>query len=153
MKYQGTLIAVTNMEQSKQFYQEVLGMKVLEDFGANVALEGGLFLQTKDSWGDFIENKEVTLQHNAGELYFEEKDMDAFLAKLATLQVEYVHALKEHRWGQRVLRFYHPDHHIIEVGEEIEAVVKRFLDLGMSIEQVAHRMDVSEDYVKRHSSR
>ncbi len=37
------------MEQSKQFYQEVLGMKVLEDFGANVALEGGLFLQTKDS--------------------------------------------------------------------------------------------------------
>lgn len=153
MNYQGTLIVVTNMEQSKQFYQEVLGMKVLEDFGANVTLEGGLFLQTKDSWGNFIENKEVTLQHNAGELYFEEKDMNTFLAKLATLQVEYVHALKEHRWGQRVIRFYDPDHHIIEVGEEIEAVVKRFLDSGMSIEQVAHRMDVSEDYVKRHSSR
>ena len=50
MKYTGTLIAVSDMERSKQFQQEVLGLKVIADFGANVTLEGGLFLQTLETW-------------------------------------------------------------------------------------------------------
>ena len=50
MKYTGTLIAVSDMERRKQFYQEVLGLKVIADFGANVTLEGGLFLQTLETW-------------------------------------------------------------------------------------------------------
>ena len=50
MKYTGTLIAVFDMEKSKQFYQEVLGLKVIADFGANVVLEGDVFLQTLKTW-------------------------------------------------------------------------------------------------------
>ena len=44
MKYTGTLIAVKDMEKSKQFYHDVLGMEVAADFGANVTLTGGLVL-------------------------------------------------------------------------------------------------------------
>lgn len=40
MKYTGTLIAVKDMEKSKQFYHDVLGMEVAADFGANVTLTG-----------------------------------------------------------------------------------------------------------------
>ena len=54
----------------------------------------------------------------------------------------------EHNWGQRVVRFYDPNHHIIEVAEDISMVVKRFLHSGMTVEQVADRMDVPVDYVK-----
>ena len=55
--YKGTLIAVKNMEESKKFYHDILGMNVEGDFGANVQLEGGLFLQTLDTWSYFINGK------------------------------------------------------------------------------------------------
>lgn len=146
--YKGTLIAVKNMDESKKFYHDILGMNVVGDFGANVQLDSGLFLQTLDTWGSFINNKDFCLQNNAGELYFEEHDIDKFLEKLKETNIEYVHEPLEHSWGQRVVRFYDPDHHIIEIAEDIVMVVKRFYDCGMSQEQVAVRMDVPVDYVK-----
>lgn len=146
--YKGNLIAVKDMEKSKKFYQDILGMKIVGDFGANVQLDGGLFLQTLDSWKNFISGRNISLQHNAGELYFEDPDIEQFCQKLRSFQVEYVHELIEHRWGQRVVRFYDPDYHIIEVAEDITMVVKRFFRSGMSEEQVALRMDVPLDYVK-----
>ena len=148
MQYKGTLIAVSDMEESKKFYQDLLGMHVVGDFGANVQLENGLFLQTKDTWANIIANKEIKLDHNAGELYFETQDMDEFLKLLEMFQVEYVHEPKEHSWGQRAVRFYDPDHHIIEVAENIVAVVKRFLNSGLTEEETARRMDVPVDYVR-----
>lgn len=146
--YKGTLIAVKNMEESKKFYHDILNMHVVGDFGANVWLDGGLFLQTLDTWSDFINNKEVYLKNKAGELYFEVPDVDAFHKKLQAANIEYIHGLLEHRWGQRVVRFYDPNHHIIEVAEDISMVVKRFFHNGMTVKQVADRMDVSVDYVK-----
>lgn len=146
--YKGTLIAVKNIEESKKFYQDILDMNVTGDFGANIQLEGGLFLQTLDTWSSFINNKEVNLKNNAGELYFEVSDIDGFYKKLQAANIEYVHELLEHNWGQRIVRFYDPDQHIIEVAEDISMVVKRFFQNGMTVEQVAERMDVPVDYVK-----
>lgn len=146
--YKGTLIVVKNMEESKSFYHDILDMNVVGDFGANVQLDGGLFLQTLDTWGGFIKNKEVHLNNNASELYFEVSDIDEFYKKLQVTNVEYVHELLEHSWGQRVVRFYDPNYHIIEVAEDISMVVKRFFDKGITVEQVAERMDVPVDYVK-----
>ena len=54
MKYTGTLIAVKDMEKSKRFYHDVLGMEVAANFGANVTLTGGLVLQTLETWQSFI---------------------------------------------------------------------------------------------------
>lgn len=59
----------------------------------------------------------------------------------------------EHSWGQRVVRFYDPDGHIIEVGEEMKMVVERFLASGMTMEDVSRRMDVpAEDLEKLRNS-
>lgn len=151
MKYISTLIAVNDMEKSKQFYCEVLGLDVISDFGANVALEGGIALQTVETWKDFINKKseEVVFQNNAIELYFEEDDIDAFVLKLSDFEdLEYVHPLFEHPWGQRVVRFYDPDKHIIEVGENMVMVVRKFIGSGLSVQATAIRMDVPVDYVQ-----
>lgn len=151
MGYKMTLIAVKDMEKAKQFYDEVLGVKVLEDYGAHVILEGGLALQTTRTWKDFIykEEKEIIFQNNAGELYFEEEDIEEFLQRLEKYkEIEYIHPLEEQPWGQRVIRFYDLDKHIIEVGESISKVMERFLKQGLSIEETAIRMDVSVDYIK-----
>lgn len=147
MKYTGTLIAVRDMEISKQFYHHVLGLKVVADFGANVTLDGGIVLQTLDTWKTFIRTDRIALPSHAGELYFEEKDMDTFCEHLKAFDICYVHELLEHRWGQRVVRFYDPDKHIIEVGETLDAVVLRFIEQGLSAEETAARMDIPLDFV------
>lgn len=150
MKYSGTLIAVSDIDKSKKFYQDVLGLKVMYDFGANVMLEGGLFLQTVETWKGFINSDQVTLPNNAYELYFEENDMDAFLKHINSFHITCIHELLEHSWGQRVIRFYDPDMHIIEVAEEIAMVVRRFYESGMTEEEIAVRMDVPIDYIQKY---
>ena len=151
--YKGTLIAVRDMEESKRFYRDIMGMEVEGDFGANVQLEGGLFLQTLETWSRFICGKDVCLKNNAAELYFEVSDIDAFYKTLQTAGIELVHELLEQSWGQRVVRFYDPDHHIIEAGEDMPVVVKRFLRGGMTVEQAAQRMDVPVDYIQKCAGR
>lgn len=147
MKYSGTLIAVQDMERSKQFYHDVLGLNVTADFGANVTLDGGIVLQTLDTWRSFIGTGNIVLPNNAGELYFEEDDMDAFCRHLNSFEINYVHTLFEHSWGQRVVRFYDPNHHMIEVGEKLDAVIRRFKAEGLSPEEIAVRMDIPLDMV------
>lgn len=125
-----------------------MGLRVTMDFGANGTLTGGVCLQTEDTWKEFIEADDVAYGGKAAELYFEEDDFDRFLKKLSELQVNYVHTAREHSWGQRVVRIYDPDGHIIEVGENMKTVCRRFLESGMSPEQVAERMDVPIKFVK-----
>ena len=61
--------------------------------------------------------------------------------------VVYVRLPLEHRWGQRVVRLYDPDRHIIEVGENMKSVCRRFRDQGMTPEQIAARMEVPLKFV------
>jgi len=151
MKFQNPLLVVTDMEASKKFYKEVLGLEVILDFGANVTLTGGVCLQTKETWMDFINVKEdeIVFGGKNAEIYFEEDDFDTFAEKLKMMDdMVYVHPVLEHRWGQRVVRFYDPDRHIIEVGENIKVVTRCFLDSGMKEEEVAERMDVPLEFVR-----
>ncbi|WP_400225639.1 VOC family protein [Methanomethylophilus alvi] len=142
MRFVGTLVAVKDMERSRRFYKDVLGLGAVSDFGANVTLEGGIFLQTMDTWKTFIGKTDISLPDNAGELYFEESDFDAFCGHLEHMDVKYVHRPVEHTWGQRAVRLYDPDGHMIEVGEELDSVILRFIRNGMTAEETASRMDI-----------
>ncbi|WP_418667674.1 VOC family protein [Allofournierella sp.] len=151
MKYGNSMLVVKDMEASKAFYRQVLGLHVTADLGANVILTGGLSLQTLESWAGFIQKDpaEIHFGGQADEQYFEEENFDAFLEKLAALPgIRYVHPVQEFPWGQRGVRFYDPDGHIIEVGESLKTVCRRFLDSGMTLEQIAQRMDVPLRMVK-----
>lgn len=148
MELKNPLLAVADMERSLAFYETVLGLRVILDFGANKTLTGGLCLQTLETWRGFLGTDRVSFGGNDAEVYFEEDSFDAFAERLSTLNVQYVHPVKEHPWGQRVVRFYDPDRHIIEVGENMAAVCRRFLDAGLTPEQTAERMDVPVDYVR-----
>ncbi len=147
MKFKNPLLVVTDMDKSVEFYKKVLGLHVIMDFGANKTLTGGLCLQTLETWRELTGAGEITFGGRDTELYFEEDDFDKFSEKLEKFDLGYVHPIKEHAWGQRVVRFYDPDRHIIEVGENMKAVCKRFLDSGMTPEQVAARMNVPMKFV------
>ena len=147
MKLKNPMLVVTDIDRSVEFYNKVLGLRVVADFGANKTLTGGLSLQTAETYREFIENDNITFGGNSFEIYFEEDDFDRFLERLENCGIEYVHPVKEHSWGQRAVRFYDPDRHIIEVGENLKSVCRRFLDSGMTPEQVAERMDVPLKFV------
>lgn len=148
MKMKNPMLVVTDIDKSAEFYKKVLGLRVIMDFGANKTLTGGLALQTLESWQEFIGTDDVSFGGNSSEVYFEEDDFDKFADRLKEYEVEYVHPVKEHAWGQRVVRIYDPDRHIIEVGENLKTVCKRFLNSGMTPEQAAERMDVPLKFVK-----
>ena len=147
MKIKNPMLVVTDIDKSVSFYRKVLGLHVIMDFGANKTLTGGLALQTLETWKEFIDSTSVLFGSNNSEVYFEEDNFDKFAEHLKKCEVEYVHPIKEHSWGQRVVRIYDPDKHIIEIGENIKVVCKRFLDRGMTPEQVAERMDVPMKFV------
>jgi len=121
MRLKNILIVVEDIERSKAFYRELFGLEVIRDFGENVILTEGLVLQERKTWEQFVE-KDIVYGGLDAELYFETSDMDSFLKKLkeTNLNIEYVNEDMKHDWGQRVVRIYDPDRHVIEVGEPEE---------------------------------
>ena len=131
MRLKNVLLVVEDIEVSKTFYRELFGLQVLTDFGRNVILTEGLVLQEKALWEEFVERK-VVPGGNAMELYFEENNLDVFVEKLeaSSYEIQYVNHLMEHDWGQRVVRFYDPDMHVIEVGESLEYVARKIRSMN-----------------------
>ncbi len=117
MRLKNILIVVKDIEKSKRFYHDLFGLDVILDQEGNVILTEGLVLQDEKIWKGFI-GQEVVPGNNACELYFEERDIEAFAGKLERLypSIRYVNRLKSHSWGQKVIRFYDLDGNLIEVG-------------------------------------
>ena len=148
----GPLFAVRDRETSLDFYRKILGLEVVNDFGANVVLTGGLSLQTLNTWASCLEkpSEEIRFGGNDAEMYYVADDFGAFLNLLKDRpEVELVRSPVEHRWGQRAVRLYDPDRHIIEVGESLDKVAKRFRDGGLKGEGGAGRMDISVEDAKK----
>ena len=150
MKHVCTLISVADINAARKFYEDLFGLEVFQDYGRNIAFTCGLALQQDFDWLVDLPKEKILKKSNNAEIVFEEQDFDGFLNKLkAYSEIEYLGEVIEHSWGQRVIRFYDLDGHLIEVGEDMQMVVKRFLASGMTMEEVSAKMDVSiEDLTK-----
>ena len=82
MKIKNTMLVVTDIDKSVEFYKKVLGLRVIMDFGANKTLTGGLALQTLDTWREFIGTDDISFGSNSSEVYFEEDNFDKFTVKI-----------------------------------------------------------------------
>lgn len=118
MRLKNILIVVEDMERSKTFYGKLFGLQPVRQFEGNVILTEGLVLQEKSGWEKLV-GQQVAFGGHAGELYFETTDLEAFQQKLDSCEQEIVYQcrLTGYEWGQRAIRFYDPDGHLIEVGE------------------------------------
>ena len=150
MKHVCMLISVADINAARKFYEDLFRLEVFQDYGRNIAFTCGLALQQDFDWLVDLPKEKVLKKSNNVEIVFEEQDFDSFLNKLKEYpNIEYLGEVIEHSWGQRVIRFYDLDGHIIEVGEDMKMVIKRFLDSGMTMEEVSVKMDASiEDLTK-----
>lgn len=116
MKLKNILIVVKDIEKSKQFYHNLFGLDMILDSDGNMILTEGLVLQDEKLWEQFL-GKDVIQENNSCELYFEERDIEAFVEKLERLypSIQYVNKLMTHSWGQKMVRFYDLDGNLIEV--------------------------------------
>ena len=150
MKYTCTVISVADINAARKFYEDLFGLELYQDYGINISFTCGLALQQDFDWLVNLPKESIVKKPNNAEICFEEQDFDGFLDKLKKYpHIEYLGEVVEHSWGQRVIRFYDLDGHIIEVGEDMKTVIKRFLASGMTMEEVSSKMDVSiEDLTK-----
>lgn len=117
MRLKNILIVVSDIEKSKKFYHDLFGLDLVLDSDGNVILTEGLVLQDEKVWKSCL-GQDIVPKSNSCELYFEERNMEAFIEKLERLypSIEYVNPLMTNSRGGQAVRFYDPDGNLIEVG-------------------------------------
>jgi catechol 2,3-dioxygenase-like lactoylglutathione lyase family enzyme len=141
LKFDAPLIVVSDIARSRHFYEKLLGQKVKFDFGPNVPFEGfSIHLKShfQSLLGDAAQFPVIQKAH-WGKLYFETDELEPIYQRLNIVGVEFIHPICEQPWGQRVMRLYDPDGHIVEIGETMESVVWRFYEQGFSIDRISEK--------------
>jgi predicted enzyme related to lactoylglutathione lyase len=149
MKYVSALITVNDINASREFYEHVLAQEVIHDFGANVAFKSGLAIHDRAHFAGLIRRdiSSMAVQPCNMELYFEHDDLEEVAAVLTSRKIEWLHQIAEQPWCQRVMRFFDPDGHIIEVGESMEAVVRRLHKEGLTVEEINSRTMMPKEFI------
>lgn len=150
VRYICPLITVKDIKKSREFYENVLLQEVELDLGENVAFKGGFAVHDIEHFQNLTGKPITGACHSKDfmEIYFELNEIEELESKLEELNVEFVHKIREQPWGQRVMRFYDPDNYIIEIGEPLEFVVKRFAAQGLSIEEISQKSSMPVEFVQ-----
>jgi catechol 2,3-dioxygenase-like lactoylglutathione lyase family enzyme len=145
-------VVVDEIARSRHFYEDLLDQKVKFDFGQNVTFEGDFAIHLKPHFqallGDAAQYPVTKKAHN-GELYFETDDIESIHQRLKQEKVDFIHGIQEQPWGQRVMRLYDPDGHVVEIGETLEAVVLRFYSQGLSLDSIIEKSSMPREFVER----
>ncbi|MDL2266913.1 VOC family protein [Desulfovibrio sp. OttesenSCG-928-G15] len=152
MRCEGYLLITRDVRRSQAFYETVLNAQATLELEKHVVFKGGFSLLQEDDWRVFSEmnSRPCSYAHHTGQLVFETDNIAEFTQKLARFpEIKLLHPLKELPWGRKAIRFYDPDGHVVEVGESMELVIKRFLENGLSIAETALRSEFPEEYVRR----
>lgn len=141
------LFVVADIARSREFYEGVLQQEVIYDFGENVTFRGNFAIHLKTHYQALIDGKEITNGSNSGELYFEYDEVEELTLRVKASGTIFVHELREQPWRQRVVRFYDPDMHIIEIGESMEYLAFRLFKEGKGIAEISGIIYMPEDAV------
>lgn len=147
MKFVSSLILVENIKYSREFYEKILKQKVKYDFGVNVSFEDGFAIHLNEHFQEVAKVKVISKGANNFELYFETENIDGIFEELKSNKVEFLHEIEEQPWGQRVIRFYDPDKHIVEIGEAMESVIFRLNEGGCSRMEIVAKTGMPKEFV------
>ena len=119
--FANTIIFVKDIERSKIFYSETLGMRIIDDYKTIVFFENRLVLHSAASILKTVFKRiRISGLMKQGRknilIYFETDGLEEFYEKTAC-KVKIIHGIEKQAWGQKVFRFYDPDGHMIEFGE------------------------------------
>ena len=138
-------IFVKDINLSRNFYTKVLGLEVDIDMGKNIIFKCGLTtweINERHVIPALLGKDRISGKSSRFELYFETEDIEEFYHQLRSTGIRFLHEIHEEPWGQRTIRFFDPDDHLIEVGESMESFIGRMYFEGMSIEEISAKTSV-----------
>ncbi len=148
-----TALFVRDIEISKHFYLDVLGLSIDLDFGKNVIFKNGFTIwEIQDTHiipSKLGINKISDNSVNRFELYFETESLSQIYSILKNKNVRFLHEIHEESWGQQTIRIFDPDNHLIEIGESMKQFVGRYFMQGLAIESISKRTGIPIEEVKR----
>jgi catechol 2,3-dioxygenase-like lactoylglutathione lyase family enzyme len=121
IRFANPVVFVKDSEISKRFYAEVIGLKIVEDAKVFILFEDHFSIhQARELDRTIFGKAEESACQLQGKdnllLYFESDDIEGMFSRLKD-HVHLIHPVQQQAWGQKVFRFYDPDHHIVEIGE------------------------------------
>lgn len=148
VKFAGGLICVKDIQRSRRLYEELLEQTMLENFGENIVYMG-FSLQEKRRWASFLDVAPVDIKAGCydHELYFETEDLYGFIEKMKAYDVKLYQPIQVSNWGQRMIRFFDYDDHMIEVGESKDYLMLNYIKQGHSVEETHEKYQFSIDYI------
>lgn len=153
LKNSTAVLFVKDINLSKDFYVNVLQIPIELDFGKNIIFKSGFAIWEINPSHIITENlgfdKITNTYVNRFELYFETESLDEVFKTLRSNKVNFLHEIHEESWGQRTIRFFDPDNHLIEIGESMEQFITRFYKQGMTVEQISIKTHVPIEEVER----
>jgi len=142
VSYNSSVIFVKDIEVSKKLYIDLLDQEIEFDFGKNIGFIGGLSLWEMRS-DHIISQKTISdSRYNNCELYFETDNLGETYKKLKNASVQFLHEIHEEQWGQLTIRFFDPDHHLVEIGETMETFVLRLYYQKLSVDEISQKTSV-----------
>jgi catechol 2,3-dioxygenase-like lactoylglutathione lyase family enzyme len=122
--FYNTIVFVKDLDRSKAFYAEILGQRLLEDYGTIVFFENHLVLHNSESiiktcYGEVSPESKALQGRNNLLIYFETDNLEGAFGRVSNAGCEIIHPIKKQEWGQSVFRFLDPDNHVVEIGEPL----------------------------------
>jgi catechol 2,3-dioxygenase-like lactoylglutathione lyase family enzyme len=142
IKFHSSVIFVEDIERSKLFYTQVLDQKIEHDFGKNISLKCGLSLWEINKNHIINQKLKTNSADNKIELYFEAENLEHVLDKLNAEKVAFLHEIHEEPWGQRTMRFFDHDRHLIEIGEPLNVFIRNMRQNGLTVEEIEKKSGV-----------
>jgi uncharacterized glyoxalase superfamily protein PhnB len=116
-----------------------------------VSFEGDFAIHLKSHFQSLLGDATqypITRKANNGDLVFEVDAIEPLYQRLQQAGAKFIHTIQEQTWGQRVMRLYDPDGHIVEIGETMEGVVWRLHRQGGSIESIREKTGMPGEFVE-----
>ncbi len=157
MRLHSPVLVTRQLGRLRNFYADVLGLHVVEDFGACIVLSCGISIWQPGS-DHPVQPTDTQQASGCGgspgypfELCFEADTVAEFETVAGALQrsgLPLVHGVRVENWGQRTLRVEDPDGNLVEWGESIPCFVRRLYDDGNSVTEVAAKTGIALERVQ-----
>lgn len=119
MKHVDTIILVGDIEASKDFYINIIGLEILHDWGNMVVFKERFSIHQADKLLPAEETGKLVHAGKQGrgnvDIYFETESIEDEYDRILKKKVKIIHGIIELPW-QKIFRIYDPDKHIIEIG-------------------------------------
>ncbi len=147
LKFHSPVVFVKEIEKAKTFYTAILEQEIEHDFGVNIMFKSRLSLWQISNQHEIAAIAGNPEQGRTFELYFESDSIEEIAQRIKASEARLLHDIKTESWGQKTIRFFDPDGHLIEIGETFEVFIQRIYNETKSVRETSKKTGVPEETI------